>query len=967
MKRILFLFTLTLPILSFTQSHLKKVQELPVITGVYAEGIKKDWLVTSVETPSMIFKSEDNNNIILSNGIISRTIRLSPNATSISFKNLGNQDELLRAVSPEALVEINNFQIKVGGLGGQANLAFLYEDWIDELKASPMAFTFKDFSIGKPKARLEWNQIRPASNTVWPPKGVHLQMNYRMNDIPVQDLIKLSANSSTGRELLLEDFYTSLDKELNIHISNSHPRSSFNNEGKAGEIYTPKNTAVYAEYDLPENVGLIETIIEPGTDESSSWGAGIALIFKNQVIKFNLRTGTEEGANTSPFKFVVYDGEKENVRAGSKLDVSFDKTWKLRIRLEGNKANCEAAPLGEKWRLIEQIDVKGSENPIAVRVGKLGRKADGIDHQTQGKIIRLSIKSLKAYSKIKDEKIAETKEQLDLLKNIVVSVNYEMYDGVPVLSKWVEVQNNSSKNIKVNNIISEVLRLADFQPKGGYSGHYELRKKPNVYIETDYAFSNSDGEIASSHSVHWKTDQDYITQISWNQDILNRVEVYPKYGYHSSIKPQDKLESIRAFIVPLDSREEERRSLHIRKMKRIVAPWITENPMVFHLTGSNPEEVRNGVLQCNDVGYNMINFSFGSKLSMENIRPENIRKFRKYELLADSLNIKLGGYSLFSSRWISEEDDVINPETGKRGGFARFGGAPCAGSEWGINYYSNLRIFLKETGFKTLTQDGPYPGDICASTTHPGHHNLDDSQYKQWKITTDFYKWCKSEGIYLRLPDHYFLTGGNQTGVGYRENNWSLPRREQLIHTRQNIFDGTWEKTPGMSWSFIPLQQYHGGGAAATIEPLHEHLEHYEMMLVSNLGMGLQSVLRGKRIYDTEETKEMVKRVVAWYKKHQKILDSDIIHLKRADGRDLDYMMHVNPQLNEKGFLMVFNPTDQIIRKTISIPLYYTGLTKKASISEQNAKKKKYKLNRDYSIEIMVEVPPNWYNWFVIE
>ncbi len=58
-----------------------------------------------------------------------------------------------------------------------------------------------------------------------------------------------------------------------------------------------------------------------------------------------------------------------------------------------------------------------------------------------------------------------------------------------------------------------------------------------------------------------------------------------------------------------------------------------------------------------------------------------------------------------------------------------------------------------------------------------------------------------------------------------------MPRRHQLIHTRQNIYDGTWESTPSMRWSFIPLAQYHGGGAEATIEPLHEHLDHYEMML----------------------------------------------------------------------------------------------------------------------------------------
>ena len=94
-----------------------------------------------------------------------------------------------------------------------------------------------------------------------------------------------------------------------------------------------------------------------------------------------------------------------------------------------------------------------------------------------------------------------------------------------------------------------------------------------------------------------------------------------------------------------------------------------------------------------------------------------------------------------------------------------------------------------------------------------------------------------AKGIYLNVPDHYFLSGSSKTGMGYREVNWSLPRDQQVIHTRQNIFDGTWEKTPSMGWMFVPLTEYQGGGAAATIEPLDEHLDHYERMLVSNLAL----------------------------------------------------------------------------------------------------------------------------------
>ena len=72
-----------------------------------------------------------------------------------------------------------------------------------------------------------------------------------------------------------------------------------------------------------------------------------------------------------------------------------------------------------------------------------------------------------------------------------------------------------------------------------------------------------------------------------------------------------------------------------------------------------------------------------------------------------------------------------------------------------------------------------------------------------------------------------------------------------------------------MGWMFVPLTQYQGGGAAATIEPLDEHLDHYERMLVSNLALGVQACYRGPRLYDTDRTKAMVKGWVCWFKAHR--------------------------------------------------------------------------------------------------
>jgi hypothetical protein len=265
-----------------------------------------------------------------------------------------------------------------------------------------------------------------------------------------------------------------------------------------------------------------------------------------------------------------------------------------------------------------------------------------------------------------------------------------------------------------------------------------------------------------------------------------------------------------------------------------------------------------------------------------------------------------------------------------------------------------------------LEHDGSYPGDVCASTNHPGHAGLADSQWKQWKIISDFYQWCRGRGIYLNVPDWYYLAGSSKCGMGYRETNWSLPRDQQEIIERQNIFDGTWEKTPSMGWMFVPLTEYQGGGAAATIEPLKDHLPHYETRLANLFGAGVQACYRGPRLFDSGETKAVVRRWVDFYKQHRAILDSDIIHLRRADARDWDGWLHVNPRLAERGLAVFYNPLPKPIDRQVRLPLYYTGLTGNAVVRHEDGRAETISLARDYTAEVKVTIPARGRTWLTV-
>jgi hypothetical protein len=551
------------------------------------------------------------------------------------------------------------------------------------------------------------------------------------------------------------------------------------------------------------------------------------------------------------------------------------------------------------------------------------------------------------------------------LSNLTISVHYNLYDGIPLITKWIEIKNNGEQKVKINRVVNEVLGLVE--EESAVVGKPEVMKKQHgIYVETNYAFNNAMRYDISDQTTHWKIDSSYTSQVNYNYETPCLLEIYPERAPGIELAKGETFTSVRTNELLMDSYDRQRRGLMLRKMYRTIAPWTTQNPIFMHLVSKNDEEVKAAIDQCVATGYEAVILSFGSHLNMEDSSQKNIIKWKTLADYAHQKNILLGGYSLFSSRRISDADDVIDIKTGKPGG-AFFGNAPCFGSKWGLAYRDKIKYFFKQTGFDIWENDGPYPGDVCASTVHPGHKGYDDSQWRQMEIQKDLYKWLNERGVYINAPDWYFLDGTHKIAVGYREVNFSLSRAQQKIINRQNIHDGTIEKTPSMGWGFVPLTKYQGGGEDAVLEPLQDHLEDYEQLMMQYYGAGVQACYRGPRLYDTDKTRVKVQSVIDWYKKYRSILNADMIQLRRADGRDWDGWLHVDPALPQKGLMMLFNPTNETITRTIQLPLYYTGLKDKATIAAKGDTSKIYTMNRAYETSFSFTLAPGAYEWFTIE
>lgn len=900
--------------------------------------LAQDWLVDPTPYRAKAQVLADGREILLTNGLIQRKIALAPNAATIEFRNLLTGDSILRGVKPEATIELDGQSYRVGGLIGQPNYAFLDPQWIPTLRNDPQAFQFQGYQIRESlQERMAWKQTRHhAPNVSWPPKGIELILSFAM---PSSRWTQANSTSQ-DRTLLWEDPFDYLHPDWRKLVAQATDQAQQTRETsmqtKGGLLINGSpGKAFLIERTLPENAGCIEVVIDPMSDRDTSWGPGLALVWPDRNIEVNLRPG--DRGEHGHFELRNRGSEQlAKVQEFAANDGGIERTFRysLRVRWQDGKILWDVASItrndpsksGPYHKLFE-LPFDGKP-PVALRIGKSDRNGNATDStqetktsQQESKTTMCSFGDLKVYSQWAPEESDPTNE-----KRIGIDVHYELYDGLPAYCKWITVHNTTQHSMKIDRYCSDILAAVEHTSE--VDALSVGLTPPNLHIETEMAFGGMTSQGANRRSYRWVADPDYHTQVNYEKKTPCLLEVGPDLGPAATIAPGQYFSSYRAWVLVQDSFDRERSGLAVRKLLRCIAPWSTENPLMMHLIASDDAAVMQAIDQCHEVGFEMLILSFGSGFNLESQSPATMEKAQRFAQAAKSKNIEIGSYSLLASRSVGAKDDVIMPEGQK----PVFGNSPCLESHWGQDYFARLYEFHRRSGFTLLEHDGSYPGDPCGSQQHPGHIGYEDSRWNQWSRISEFYRWCRAEGLFLNVPDHYFLVGSNKTGMGYREVNWSLPREQQTIHTRQNIYDGTWQKTPSMGWMFVPLTQYHGGGAAATIEPLDQNIDHYRNMIQSNLALGVQACYRGPRLYDTERVKQMVASEVAWYKRYRDILESDIIHGRRADAAQLDWCLHANPQLDTPGLLVVFNPTSKPLSETIKVPMHYTGLRDKAMV-----------------------------------
>ena len=563
------------------------------------------------------------------------------------------------------------------------------------------------------------------------------------------------------------------------------------------------------------------------------------------------------------------------------------------------------------------------------------------------------------------------------VNDIEVKINYEIYEGLPIMTKWLEVYVKGDRKFVINEMECEVLAINQDQVE-------------RIHVESDYSFALVNVNLRGSALMHfhktpephmagesttkWEVDKEYNTWATQNPGEDNFMKFPHRnlliskipMGPNTAVSKDEPFKSFITFELLQDSDDRERKSLGQRRLYKKLAPQTTESLIAGAITSHDRVKLKAFIDQMGELGMERLDIHPWPGISHDKLDEDYVALWKEIADYARQYNIIMGGYELqVASRGRGHDVDCIDPDTGKPG--CMFGQSVCIASTWKDTYYTKMWEFFDKTGLMTFNMDGPYHGDACASTEHPYHTGFKDSQWQQWKTQVEVIHELQRRNMYVPIPDWYFLNGQSSTGMGYREATANLTPSQQMLLGRQYIYDGTWHKLPPMGWMTLQLVGFYTNDPRVGLEPLADNLDRYEQQLIQFLASGCQLSIRGNRMYDTPATKAMVSKWINWFKTHREILTSEIIHVSRPNGRDLDCMLHVNPFIKEKGMVIIFNPTDREIEKEMKLSLYYTGLKDKASVKSENGEKKTFNLNAQCELLLPVKIKAGGTAWYVIE
>jgi hypothetical protein len=104
--------------------------------------------------------------------------------------------------------------------------------------------------------------------------------------------------------------------------------------------------------------------------------------------------------------------------------------------------------------------------------------------------------------------------ELVSLPDLIVKVYYEIYDGLPLIVKYLTIDNKSSSTYKIDIVKNEVLAMVE-EESAVVGSQAQMKTPQGIYVETNYAFNNAMRYKISDQTTHWLVDSSYTSQVNY--------------------------------------------------------------------------------------------------------------------------------------------------------------------------------------------------------------------------------------------------------------------------------------------------------------------------------------------------------------------------------------------------------------------------------------------------------------------
>ena len=525
------------------------------------------------------------------------------------------------------------------------------------------------------------------------------------------------------------------------------------------------------------------------------------------------------------------------------------------------------------------------------------------------------------------------------LAGVIVTVHYEMYDGIPVTKKWISVHQENKSGLPrfINTMVIELLRAPNFAPEQ-MTIVSQQANNPTPFDQQVQRmwFRDPMYDQCCDKALHIPYTLYTFLIIGYGADMV--------YGSPSgpgaNVTATEHFESLSVVEILHDNMDYERQGLAIKRMHRTITPQLLENPTNFMtLDISSTSAFRLAIDQAADVGLELLTIGFGAAgwcgMCFNQLRNSTFKAWFKSQVdYAKSRNIEVTAYTLMQHNGWGEvvpvEEQILSEE-GVRGPIA------CFATSWHAMYRKSVLEFIQDVGLAGLETDGQYENAPCADKSGDHYHNGIDGGFDyQIKATLEFNIALKSLGLYQTGADAYSFSGANRWNHASTDESLRLPIWEQSTIGRMYTYDSTMNrlKSSGM----IPIDDLSTmtkdcGG--------RQQIPCFDFILGTYYAMGIIPNFRTPKLYDPLDinAKALNASIAKWNSFYKKwcnprpsgasgLLAADIVHIQRPDSRHMEAVVHVTADTSaiDRAMVALVNPTKGVLTADITVPLYYTGI-----------------------------------------